>query len=380
MAVQNEEENDGLLGFFGNPLGKIAQATAKGAASVPWGDIGTGIKKLAPDIVSASLPAGMGSGTMAKNTFPEEPETKIINDENDRQLAFKPGHNGSLTVMPPTAPAQKPLPGMPADVDPNEIENYLTGKRGQLAKYGADNQMALQARTDMDRNSLPYMAKDAGKGFADALMMGVAGAGNPNWQGQFENQQNEQANQRMQTMRGANDANLKQIEGGMSLDKMDAKSPLSKSSQQTYAPLFQKLGYQPASINNMSAANIENAIGLMSQYGGEEVKAKIQRAQMDIENKKLDAMLQNTQSEIQNRNQGRAYDEKKLRQQQLEDVAKLPMTSRLFNTDLNKSMEQAAGLSEPAAMSHPRAKEAMAWAQENPNDPRAHDIMQRLNQ
>ncbi len=353
MVMQNDDEEEnqsdsGLSNFLTNPLQSAALSTAKAIGSVPWKDVGTGIKNLAPNMAAAALPAGMGGGvfnidsggssdTAKMNGAVPNPPPQIINQDG-KQYAFRPGEHGSMTAtpQPPPAAAQQPLPGMPPGVSPDEIEGYLGKQRGQLAKYGADDQMAQQARINMSRNSLPYQVADAGKGFADALMTGVARAGNPNWQGQFEQQQNEAGNQNLATMRGANEANLKQTEAGMNLDKMDAKSTLSKSSQQTYAPLFQKLGYPPEAINKMSAANIENALGLMTQYGGEQVKAEIQKMQMQLELAKIQSMAANTRSEMGHRT---------VEEQQKDREMKLahPISSMLFGGGNEASAPPASG-------------------------------------
>lgn len=172
-----------------------------------------------------------------------------------------------------------PLPGMPPSVKPSDIESYLVRQKEQLGKYGPESQMSLQKDIDARRNSLGYKVADAGKGFADALMMGVAGAGNPGWQQSFREDENRAAEQKMRALKEAGESNINQINAGMILDEFDPGSALSKSSQMTYEPLYSKLtelGFQPNALKNMSKSQIETAMALMTKFGGDQLGALAQ--------------------------------------------------------------------------------------------------------
>lgn len=190
----------------------------------------------------------------------------------------------------PATPSPK-LPGMPPNISPVDFEKYLGKQRGQVDRFGADQQMAQQDAINQRRNSFGYKATEGLKGFADALMMGVARAGNPGFQSQFTNQENQQAADQMNTLRGANESNLKSTEAKMTMDKMNPNSQLSKSAQQSYAPLFEKLGYPANKIQGMSAANIDSTLQLMAAYGGKEIEAKIKEYDLEIERTRLAAAL-----------------------------------------------------------------------------------------
>lgn len=189
--------------------------------------------------------------------------------------------------VPEAPPTPMKLPGMPAGVGINDIAQYLGKQRGKIDRFGADEQMALQNDIDRGRNSFAFKAKTGLKGMADAIMQGVARAGNPGFQESFLNQENRANADRMATLKGARDANLKNLEAGMSLDQMDPNSALSKTAQSTYMPLFEKLGYKPEALQSMSASNIGNALSLMAQYGGMEVQAMIKQYELAIERAKM---------------------------------------------------------------------------------------------
>lgn len=190
----------------------------------------------------------------------------------------------SVPALPPQAPAAPPvkLPGMPDGISPQDFEGYLSAQKKSLDTFGPEAQMGLQKGIDNRRNSLGYKATEGLKGFADALMMGVAGAGNPNWQGQFTQQENQMANEQMNTLKAADEGNLRRTSTNMNIDRMNPQSALSKSLQDSYAPLFEKLGYPPEALARMSAANLESAMALMAQFGGKQVEAMIKKYEAEV--------------------------------------------------------------------------------------------------
>lgn len=193
-------------------------------------------------------------------------------------------------LQKPEAPAPSvQLPGMPPEMTPDNITPYLNGQKQKLNRFGPDQRLELQNQLNARQNSLGVKTTEGLKGFADALMSGVARAGNPNWQGQFQAQEQQNAQNQIGAFKDAGDLNTKQVESGMTLDRMDPRSPLSKSAQESYAPLFAKLGYAPGKLQTMSAANIDSALQLMAAYGGKEMEAMIKQYELEIERTRLGA-------------------------------------------------------------------------------------------
>lgn len=199
---------------------------------------------------------------------------------------------------PPRIPAEAPitdapasLPGMPPSITVNDLEDYFNKQKSSLDKFGPEDQMAQQDATNARRNSFGYKATEGAKGFADALMMGVARAGDPGFRRDFVNQENQMAQENMNALRGANEANINRTNSNMAIDRMNPGSDLSKIAQQSYAPLFEKLGYEPGALEKMSAANIESALALMAQYGGKQIEAMIRQFEADFQRQQFDETL-----------------------------------------------------------------------------------------
>lgn len=181
----------------------------------------------------------------------------------------------------------------------DELTPYLGSQRQKLSRFGPDEQLALQDQLNRRQNSFGNRATEGLKGFADAIMMGVARAGNPNWQGQYQQSEQQYAQDQRNALKDARAANIQEVESGMTLDRMDPHSPLSKQAQEAYAPLFAKLGYNPSAMGSMSAATIDNNLSLMAQFGGKEMEAMIKQYELKIERARLAAAAGKTSSEAE---------------------------------------------------------------------------------
>lgn len=190
----------------------------------------------------------------------------------------------------PTAPIVSPrLPGMPAGVGDADIKEYLNRRREGFDRFGPDQRMKLQSDIDARQNSFGNKATSGLKGLADAIMAGVAGAGNPGWQQAYDDQERQFAQGKIGALKDARAMNTENVQAGMTLDQMDPSSDLSRAKQAAYAPLFQKLGYQPSALRGMSAANIDSSLALMAQFGGMEIQATIKKYELEIERARIAA-------------------------------------------------------------------------------------------
>lgn len=320
---------------------------------------------------------------------------QVINQDG-KQYNFTPGVNGSTVVangMPPAGlnipqpPAVRAknmrLPGMPDTASIDDLQKYLGRQRAKLGQYGPDAEMALQQGINARRNSLGFKSTEGLKGLADAIMMGVAGAGNPNWQQGFQNLEQQYAQNQQDTLRQARSANLQQLESGMSLDKMDPSSSISRAAQKSYAPLFTKLGYSPDKISGLSAANIESALTLMSQYGGKEMEAMMTAQQLGLQNKQyLEGQRHNQRAEeLQAVDDAMEAAKETLKRGRVFGIPvpgfAAPLKNRL---SAEKYLASVTEDELPKDGLSPEDQQAMDWANANPADPRSAEIKKRLGQ
>jgi len=262
-------------------------------------------------------------------------------------------------IPPPTAPLQfnpraglPPAPAQPAPVAPspvgapqgNPVADYISQQKSQIDKYGPEQQLAVQNQLMQQRQGLGGKLPVALGGLADSIMQGVARAGNPGFAGRIQDQQNKLAEEKLGTMEKAGQQNLQQTEAKMKLDAIDSSSALSAAKQQAYTPLLTKLGYSKATINKMSASDIENATNLMAQFGGKQIEMMIKQFELGLKAKEIGETHRHNVS-------GEQTEQEKVGTTAAEKLATLPIAERAANAipgtvggAAQGKLEQAAGV------------------------------------
>lgn len=189
----------------------------------------------------------------------------------------------SPVARPPMAAA--PSTAAPAPISPSvnpAVADYLSAQKAQLAKYGPEQQMAVEQALLKGRTGLGNSAALAGAGLGDAIMQGVARAGKSDFQANLMKNQDAQGQELMATLEKAHSGNLQNIEAGQKLDMASPTSPLSKSYQQAYAPVLSALGYSPKVIGSLPASQIETVTRIAAEYGGKKLEALMKQAEMNL--------------------------------------------------------------------------------------------------
>jgi len=285
-----------------------------------------------------------------------------------------------------------PAPQAPLNVDPNAITNYLSQQKAALGKYGPEQQMAVSNDILGRQNGVRGTIANAGAGLADALMQGVARAGNPGFQQNLQNRQDKQAELQLNALKGAREANVQNVEQGSKLDAMDPNSAQSKAAQASQGLFLSALGFDPKTISKMSAVQIPEAISTIKDLGIKDRELAVAKFKAQIEANQLAETTRSHKAEESNKAKELAETAKEhgvqaglkgeeIQSGQLEKLAAEPITSRLSNlVGLNPaqtSLEKNAGV-KPVSLSnvlpHPQDDQAIQWANAHPNDPRAVQI------
>jgi hypothetical protein len=213
-------------------------------------------------------------------------------------------------AAPVASAAPKPAPmapiAPPAAANDDGMANYLASLRSKMDEYGPDKQKAVA----------DYLMKQQG-GIGNRIGQALANFGGVGQQYSQANQQ--KLENAMKIGKEYNEGKLGQLESGMKIDTMDPKSPVSRQAQQTYAPLFDKLGYPKGTAEKMSASEIKSALAQAIEYGGKEAENKIKQweAEQNIDIRK--GVLAQSQAEA---GQRQASEAEKLKQNAAEDVLK----------------------------------------------------------
>lgn len=237
------------------------------------------------------------------------------------------------TAMPPVPPPQAAMPN-------NDISAYLAQQKQQLGKYGPEQQMAVSNDILGQQNGLRGRLANAGTGLADALMQGVARAGPSNFQSNLQNRQDKQAELQLQALQGARQGNLQNVEMGQKLDAMDPNSQLSASKRAQNGPILAAMGFNPATVGKMSAAEMDTTMQILKDFRGKDLETAVARYKAQIEANQLAETTRSHKAEegIKAKELGEtskqhtmenALKGQEIQSGQLEKAAALPVTSRI---------------------------------------------------
>ena len=294
--------------------------------------------------------------------------------------AFNP--KAGLPPSPPPSTPAAPVgsPSSPIGPDPM-LQNYLADQRSQLNRYGPEEQMALEQAIQKQRTGfLPNLA-NAGAGFADAIMQGVARAGPSNFQSNLQNRIDKTQEGQREAMKTAQTGNLARMKQEMELAQIDPSTPISRMAQRSASPLLKRVGLSDDEIRNMPASLIGEA--QTRQLSLEEIRAKMdetkalreqthefQMGELGLKRDTLAATEANQRAE------------QRTKQATLREEAAKGLQGRPY---YQKAIEifpwfRSAATKEQMSQieSNPDNHEALDWLQKNANDPRAPDILKKL--
>lgn len=240
--------------------------------------------------------------------------------------------------LPPTPPPQAPVQA------PNTaITDYLSQQKAAIGQYGPEQQMAVSKAILGQQNGLRGSLANAGAGLGDAIVQGVARAGNPGFQQNLQNRQDKQAELQLNALKGAREANIQNIEQGQKLDAMDPNSKLSKASQQSNGLFLSALGFDPKTISMMSASQIPEAISTIKDLGIKDRELAVARFKAQIEANQLAETSRHNVAEEKNKGKELVETAKEhgvqaglkgeeIRTGELEKAAAVPFLSRVAQT------------------------------------------------
>lgn len=180
-----------------------------------------------------------------------------------------------------------PTSGMPPQAPVSPLTASLNQQRQQANQYGPEQQMQVSKNLMQQQNGLRGTVANAGTGLADALMQGVARAGNPGFQANLQNRQAQQAGTQLEALKGAREANNQNLETNQKLDSMDPMSPVSKTAQQTYGALLLRNGFKPEQVAKMPASSIAQLTGQTVEALKAESEAKMAAATLGLKGQQL---------------------------------------------------------------------------------------------
>lgn len=172
----------------------------------------------------------------------------------------------------------KVVPSTPGNT-PDDLNKYLSSQRQQINQYGPDQEKMVLEKILQDRNSLGENLKRGAIGFSDAIMQGVARAGNPGNLSAYDARKAKEEEIRANSIPALQEMNLKQVEGNQALDRMSGDNPMGASFQAPLAAFFKKAGVPEDQIPSM-LANPSAARSVVDPFAS--LMANEQKLQMEL--------------------------------------------------------------------------------------------------
>ena len=283
-----------------------------------------------------------------------------------RDAAAPPSFDPKIGLPPQPPPPMATQ--SPVNAPNTAITDYLGAQKSQLGKYGPEEQMAVSKNLLAAQNGLGGRVANGLSTFADALMQGVAGKGNPGFAKALQDRQQNQANMQLGALQGANASNRQNVGDIAKLDAQDPNSALSASQRAQKGPVLSALGIDPKTIGQMSASEIDGAVSLLSTAGIENRKIMVQQIKNAIEARAANESIRHNQTEeglkakevSETAKQHGAENTLKTEAEQqgaLEKAASIPLTSRVANmfgmNPAQKALEEKAGLGNSTSSAAP---------------------------
>lgn len=278
-----------------------------------------------------------------------------------------------LPTQAPAAPAMasKPMPGMPPSVTPDELQGYLNKQRESIGKYSPDEQYNREMQIGNQRNGLGNRLAYAAATFAGPeYTKGI----DDRWNAQLSGEVGARERSRAGTMEKAG--------AESKIDMQDPGSIASKTYQNAYADIFSKMGYSPESVAKMPASQIQTLADLGVRYSDAQTQAELKNLSLMLQGMSAKAMAANQESQNRRENQ-------KMRTDAASEVLKrsgnakvlglpIPFTSDVSGAEKDKARKVLSEQMNLGSEQSGQESEALRWAQENADDPRAAKILQKL--
>ena len=211
----------------------------------------------APAVNADVPPQNISDQSNAPPTTPQQPMAKPI-------------------VVPIQPAAQPKLPGMPAGIGPDDLQQYLGQQKQAIEKFGPEQQLDTEQALLKARQSPLAIAGNKMRGLSSDIMQGVARAGGTGAEKTGYDEQNALAGEVRDTMKEAQTGKMAQVQAEMKLSMDDPNSPLSKIAQKSESNTLQKLGWTPEQISSVSANTIGEATKNGLSYADTMAKLKLE--------------------------------------------------------------------------------------------------------
>lgn len=169
------------------------------------------------------------------------------------------------------------------------IVDYFNKQRAGINKVSPEQMAAQEQALLKSRSSLGNVGAQALGGFADAIMQGVARAGNPGFQDRITANQEAKFKDAAQILPNLKKNTTEDLAANRALDKVDPMSAVSQHVQSLYGPVGKRLGVPTAGATQ---DQIENLLTTGLGIKKADAESDLAKATMGLKTQELDLAKQ----------------------------------------------------------------------------------------
>jgi hypothetical protein len=173
---------------------------------------------------------------------------------------------------------------------PGALDSYIQGQEKGVDKFGPDKQAAVMDMIAKQNNSLGNRIGRGGSAFADAIMQGVARAGNPGFLKSYDDRQKTLADRAIEGGKSLNEQQQTGLKEKQGLEEMSPATPLGASNLPMLQSVAKMYGMSPSAVASLAKTNPKTAIDMLNKVG--EFATGKMKAEVEQELKILEIQVQ----------------------------------------------------------------------------------------
>lgn len=207
-----------------------------------------------------------------------------------------PPAGGGNPPPPPTDTVQESKiadshPGLQQD----DLLPYIREQQGEMGRFGPDEQKAVMDSIYREQNSLGTKIGRAGSSFSDAIMQGVARAGNPGFRSAYDANLNEKHRMQAGVVPQLNQLNRANLKEKMALEGLSGSTPLGKSQAPALTQFLSSMGTPPDKIQEILKYP-QAARGVLDSYSA--YMSNSEKAEIENDIKMIELQLSKDRNRI----------------------------------------------------------------------------------
>lgn len=233
-------------------------------------------------------------------------------------------------------------------LQPGALDQYIQGQESQVDRWGPEKQAALMEHLQKSYKSPGAILAKGGATLADAIMQGVARAGNPGNLAAINEREDKTLNRAAEMGKSLQEQNLAGIKEKEGLESQSPNTALGGANLPAIQAVARMYKMEPAQVQAMMKSNPQTALKLLDQVG--QFATGQMKAQIEQTMKLLEIQVQQSNAQAMQgiAREGKQTEAQKVKQEGLKEVANHPFLHPVNAWKANEEMANGvAGSAQP---------------------------------